>query len=132
MLTCDTSGLVALLVSGDRHHRAAVAMLRRDPGPYMVPVAILAETTFVTERRGGATAVDALLADLEHGAYTPDCGTSDWARIRALVARYDDLPLGFADAAVIACAQRHGGVVLTLDRRDFDVVAADAGIRVVP
>jgi predicted nucleic acid-binding protein len=43
-----------------------------------------------------------------------------------------DLPLGFADASVISCAERSGGAVLTLDRRDFDVVAAEGKIALVP
>jgi len=46
--------------------------------------------------------------------------------------RYADLPLGFSDAAVIACAERSGGSVLTFDRRDFEVVARDVPITVVP
>jgi predicted nucleic acid-binding protein len=40
------------------------------------------------------------------------------------VGHHVDLPLGFADAAVIACAESKGGRVLTLDRRHFDVVRA--------
>ncbi len=44
-------------------------------------------------------------------------------RVRELVRRYADLPLGFADAAVTACAERHRGRVLTTDYRHFPVVA---------
>ena len=72
--------------------------------------------------------LDGFLTDLESGAYLLDCGERDLARIRELVDRYTDLPLVFADAAVIACAERSGGRVLTLDRRDFGVVARDARI----
>src|SRR5581483_1433843 len=46
--------------------------------------------------------------------------------------RYRDIPLGFADAAVIAGADRRGGAVLTLDMRHFSVVARERRIRVVP
>jgi predicted nucleic acid-binding protein len=42
------------------------------------------------------------------------------------------LPLGSADAAVIACAERHGGRVLTLDRRHFGVVEREGTISLVP
>ena len=61
-----------------------------------------------------------------------DCGDLDPPRIRELMARFSDLHLGYADAAVIACAERNGGRVLTFDRRDFDVVARDVPITVVP
>lgn len=50
----------------------------------------------------------------------------------ALVRRYADLSLGCVDAAVIACAERSGGRVMTLDLREFGVVAAEATITIVP
>jgi len=52
--------------------------------------------------------------------------------VRVLVNRYAGLPLGFADAAVIACAERSGGAVLSLDRRDLGVVAREGRILVLP
>ena len=61
-----------------------------------------------------------------------DCGDDDLGRVRELLSRYEKLGLSFTDAAVVACAERHGGAVLTLDRRDFDVVAAEGRISVVP
>jgi len=40
-----------------------------------------------------------------------------------LVARYEDLPLGGVDAAVVAIAERLGiAEIATLDRRHFSVV----------
>ncbi len=65
------------------------------------------------------------ISDIEMGSYTLDCGEQDIPRIRELVRRYADFPLGFADAAVIACAERNGGRVLTLDMRHFGVVARE-------
>ena len=50
----------------------------------------------------------------------------------AVVQRYEDLPLGFADASVICCAERNGGRVLTLDLRHFGVVAAEGRISLLP
>ena len=47
------------------------------------------------------------------------------------LARYRDLPLGFADAAVVAMAERNGGLVLSLDRH-FHMVAQEGTIRVLP
>ncbi len=77
-------------------------------------------------------ALEAFLQDLETGAYALDCGDQDFGRIRELVRRYDDLPLGFSDAAVITCAERNGGRVLTLDQRDFQVVGREGRITIVP
>jgi hypothetical protein len=48
---------------------------------------------------------------------------ADWVRVRELVDRYQNLPLGGTDASVIAIAERLGVErVATLDRRHFTVV----------
>ena len=128
MITLDTSAVFALLNRLDPDHRATAAELRSDSGPYLLPCAIMAEVAYLVESRLGHPAMDALLADLETGALSLDCGQDDLPRIRALARRYADLPLGYADAAVIACAERNGGRVLTLDIRDFGIVAREGTI----
>lgn len=130
MMTLDTSALVALLDRRDPDHRRVRRALSGDDGPYLVPSWILAEIGYFAEARLGSKAVDALLDDLETGAYSLECGDEDVPRIRELISRYADLPLGVADAAVIACAERNGGRVLTLDR-DFLLVAKEGQIEVV-
>ncbi|HEX5396295.1 MAG TPA: PIN domain-containing protein [Candidatus Limnocylindria bacterium] len=132
VITFDTSALLALLNRRDPDHERIKQVVDEERGPYLVPAGILAEITYMVERRLGARALDLLLADLESGALTFECGESDLARIRALVSRYADLPLGYADAAVVACAERSGGRVLTLDTRDFGVVAAEGRVTILP
>lgn len=127
LITLDTSALYALLDRRDPDHRSMVEALRSDAGPFVVPAGILAEIAYLTERRLGLGALDTLLDDLEGGAYSLDFERDDLPRIRQLVQRYADLPLGFADATVIACAERNGGRVLTLDD-DFAVVAREGKI----
>ena len=131
-LVLDTSGLVALANRRDPSHRRAVDALQGDPGPYVVPAGILAEAAYVLEARLGVASLESFLQDLEEGRLLLDRGDRDLARIRELVLRYADLPLGLADAAVVACAERRGAGVLTLDRRGFDVVAGEGTIRLVP
>jgi hypothetical protein len=41
-------------------------------------------------------------------------------------------PRGLADGAVVACAERTGGRVMTFDRGDFDVVASEISITLLP
>lgn len=123
MLTLDTSALYAILLRRDPEHQRMLAARDDDPGPYFVPAGILAEIGYMLQRRPQLTALNTLLLDLERGGYTLHCGEDDLPRIRELVNRYADLPLGFADAAVVACAERYRGRVLTSDRRDFDIVA---------
>lgn len=132
MITLDTSGLFALLNRVDPDHPAAVATLKAERPPFLVPAGILAEIAYLVENRLGPSVLDGFLADIEVGAFTLDCGERDIPRIRVLAERYCDLPLGFADSAVVACAERTGGRVLTLDRRDFGVVAGEGTITILP
>jgi predicted nucleic acid-binding protein len=131
VITLDTSGVLALVNRSDPDHASAREALGQAGQPHVVPAGILAEICYLLEARM-PTVVDAFLGDLESGAFTLDCGDQDIGRVRELVERYADLPLGCADATVIACAERNGGLVLTLDRRDFGVVAREGLINVVP
>lgn len=132
MITLDTSASFALLNRRDPAHVAAATALRAEQPPFLVPAATLGELTYLVEQRLGARVLDLFLGDLASGAFELDCGDNDLARARALAARYADLPLGFVDAAVVACAERAGGRVMTFDRRDFGVVAAEGTITLVP
>lgn len=132
MITLDTSGLFALLNRRDPDHEPVKAAILGDSGPYLVPAGILAEIAYLVERRLGVEVLDRFLEDLDSGGLTVECGEEDLPRIQELVRRYEDLSLGFADSCVIACAERNGGGVLTLDRRDFEVVAREGGITLLP
>jgi len=132
LITLDTSSIVSLVHTRDRNHARTVAAFRDEPGQHVVPASILAEVAYLLESRVGMKAVTAFLLDLDSGALTFDCGEGDFARIAELSLRYDDLPLGAADAGVIACAERRGGRVLTLDRRHFDVVRREVDLELLP
>jgi uncharacterized protein len=131
VITLDTSGLLALIDGRDPAHADVRAVLASDRGPYRVPAATLAEISYFVGRRFGQGKLALFLDDLVTGAWTYDCGDRDLRRVRELVGRYADLPLGAADAAVVACAERNGGQVLTVDR-DFGVVAGEGTITVLP
>jgi predicted nucleic acid-binding protein len=128
IVTLDTSALFALLNRRDPDHEAVTRALLADRGPYLVPAAILAEIGYLIEQRLGLDVLDAFLADLEQRAFVLEAPDDDLPRVRELVRRYADLPLGLADAAVIACAERRGGIVLTLDQRHFNPVARERTI----
>jgi predicted nucleic acid-binding protein len=131
LITLDTSAILALLDRREREHRRVRAALVEDRGPYLIPAWILAECCYLTATRLGDGVLDTLLADFEATSYTIDCGDGDVPRIRQLVRRYSDLPLSAADAAVIACAERSGGRILSVDA-DFGVVAKEGKIIVLP
>jgi predicted nucleic acid-binding protein len=131
MITLDTSGLVAVVSPTDRHHQEVVSILRSDPGPRLIPAGILAEIGYLLEQRAGPHLVRSFVRDLEEQAYVLDCGEENLPRVRQLMDRYHDLPLGLADAVTIACAERHEGRVLSLDHH-FAVVGREGTITVLP
>lgn len=132
LITLDTSGILALLDREYRDHRCVADAFAADPGPYVVPAATLGEVGYLLARDLGPRVERAFLHDLTFGLFQLDCGEDDLERVGALVARYESLTLGLVDAAVIACAVRRGGRVLTLDRRHFDVVARELPLEIVP
>lgn len=132
LITLDTSGIFALLNRRDKDHERVKTALFADKGPYLVPAGILAEIAYMVEERLDTRALESFVLDLESGGLSLECGEEDLPRIRELVGRYEDLPLGFADASVISCAERNGGRVLTLDLRHFGVVAAEGEISLLP
>jgi predicted nucleic acid-binding protein len=132
VLTLDTSGFLALLNGDDPGHEPCRHVFDEDEGPYFISIAVLSEIAWFLENRFQVGSEKEFLRDLKDGAYTLDWDAADLGRIDALTERYRDLPLGLADAAVIACGVRHGGRVLTTDRRHFPVVARSEPITVVP
>jgi uncharacterized protein len=132
LITLDTSGLFALLNRNDIDHERVKAALFGDKGPYLIPAGLLAEIAYMVEERLGARALESFLLDLESGGLTLECGEENLPRIRELVGRYEDLPIGFADASVVSCAERNTGKVLILDLRHFGVVAGEGRISLLP
>jgi len=132
VITLDTSAILALLDADEPAHGLVVGALDAERPPFLVPAAILCEVGYLVQRRLGSEAIDAFLADLTEGQLAYDGAADDLGRIRSLVARYADLPLGVADAAVVACAERSGGRVMTLDRRDFEIVGREIALTLFP
>jgi predicted nucleic acid-binding protein len=131
VITLDTSALLALIDAADRDHPRCVGALEAESPPYVVPAGILGEIGYLLEVKLGTAAVVDFAGDLATGAFALDCGDRDFRRVAELVRRYEDLQLGFADASVIACAERCGGRVMTLDLRDFGPVARERTIELV-
>ncbi|TCM37460.1 type II toxin-antitoxin system VapC family toxin [Kribbella sp. VKM Ac-2568] len=93
-------------------------------GPLLVPTLVITEVTYLLASRIGTTAEVRFLGDLAEGNLVAEpVVPRDWLRIAELAAVYRDLPLGTADASVVAAAERLGiAQVATLDRRHFSVV----------
>jgi predicted nucleic acid-binding protein len=132
VITFDTSVLLSLADQREQNFDIALEVLRSNRPPFIIPMAIMSEICYLIEDRVGQRSLVAFLQDIAAGRFELDFGEIDLPRIVELVLRYQDMPLGYADAAVIACAERHGGRVATLDYRHFAAVAREGTIQIVP
>ena len=85
----------------------------------------------MVESRLGQYAVAALLDDCQGERFRLEWRETDLPRIRELMRQYADLPLGFADAAVITLAESIGRVATT-DRRHFNIVRTERLLELLP
>jgi hypothetical protein len=124
VIICDTGPLVAVLNANDRDHQRCTDFLEQHLGPLLVPSPIVTEVCYMAETRVGPDAEAAFLRSLASGELQlAELTRPDLSRMAELVERYSDLPLGAADASVIALAERLDvREIATLDHRDFTVV----------
>lgn len=125
----DTGPLVALINANDEHHAACVEWLTRALArrrKLIIPMPIVTEVCYLLGTTAGSGAEASFLDELartpaDFRLFSP--GRSDLARMARLVRKYADLPLGTADAAVIATAERFETTeIATIDDRMAKVV----------
>ncbi len=128
-LIADTGALYAIYDADDAHHKSVREVLEKERGAVIIPVAILAELDYLLREFLGIEAELDFLDSVIRGVFSLEPLTaSDVDRCRDLIARYRDLDLGLADAAVIATAERLGiKRILTVDERDFRAVRPRKG-----
>jgi predicted nucleic acid-binding protein len=126
LVLIDTGVLVALVNRRDVHHEACREWFLSTPvADLLIPSPLISEICYMIALRGGPNAEHLFLLDMADGLYgrVVEITQSDLRRMAELVSRYADLPLGGADASVIAVAERLGvHEVATIDRRHFTVV----------
>jgi predicted nucleic acid-binding protein len=100
----DAGPLIALFDRDDRHHRRAVEFVSGCRSHLVTNMPVLTEATFLL-RFSVAAQRDLLL--WAHRSLEIDQATSDdLPRIAALLDKYRDMPADFADASLIALAER--------------------------
>jgi predicted nucleic acid-binding protein len=118
----DTGPLVALYHDEDPYHKQCQAALAGLGPPLLTCYPVLTEAAWLLRKRpdGFRTIVEGFGT----GLFTilPLAG-DDLPAIAAVMRRYEDVGLQFADAALIHLAEREGiRTVFTTDRRDFLII----------
>jgi predicted nucleic acid-binding protein len=125
VIVVDAGVFVAALFPNDRHHEVCRDFLS-DPGDELgVPALVVAEACHLFKRSPHQPQPEvAFLRLLAGGRLVSLAPTADdYDRMADLVGQYASLPLGAADASVVAIAERLGVTrIATVDRRDFTVV----------
>ncbi|MDJ0927749.1 MAG: PIN domain-containing protein [Gammaproteobacteria bacterium] len=123
----DAGPLIALLQAQDPDHAACVATLKTLRGPLLTTWMPVTEAMHFLQRV--PVAQTALLEMIERGALRLlDITADDLPAIRALLEKYRDLPMDFADATLVHVAAReHVTEMFTLDRKDFSVYRLPRG-----
>lgn len=101
----DTSGIVAFLDRSDRHHAWAVAASADLRLPWLTCEAVLAESWHLL--REVHDAQGQLLGMAEDGLLAVAFSlAADVGPVRALLAKYHDVPMSLADACLVRMAER--------------------------
>jgi uncharacterized protein len=100
----DSGPLIALFDGSDAYHQRAVEFVRSHRGALVTNVAVLTEVCHLLDF---STAAQLDFLAWAQNALDIDAQTVvDLPRIRAIVDKYSDLPADFADASLVALAER--------------------------
>jgi predicted nucleic acid-binding protein len=114
----DSSVIVALLDKRERYHEQCVRVLEKLEQPLATCEAVISESCFLLKMIPHAA--DRILENVEEGIFQIQFQlTRSTASVHAILRKYHDLPVSFADACLIQMADElETGDILTLDR-DF-------------
>jgi uncharacterized protein len=133
-LLLDTGALVSLLDRSQRGHLAFTTFFRGWEGRVVSTEAVVTEASHLLRRVPGGVS-SCIRFFLDGGAVLVPMAPSTLARCRALVEKYADLPMDFADATLVALGEElDTNLVFTTDRRDFGVyrLAGERTFEIVP
>jgi predicted nucleic acid-binding protein len=116
----DAGALIALLDRGDAKHERCVETLRaiRDPLATVWP-ALTEAMHLLADTRPGPEALCDMVTDGALKVFPLEA--ADLARIKELMRKYRDVPMDFADAALVCAAERSRLTRIVTFDSDFDV-----------
>jgi hypothetical protein len=120
----DTSFLVSLTNPKEQSHEVCATLARTLPDRFLVPYVIMPEATYLINKQQGHHIMLQFVRRMMLPAWNFEPLQSvDFARSSIILDKYHDMDLDFADAAIVAIAERLNiQRVLTLDQRHFRVI----------
>ena len=130
----DTGAILALLDRSDRWHRICVEAFQQLRLPLITSEAVLTELFHLAG--DSRHEMEAAWRLLRSGAIVMSAiEDSELAPIQALMSRYSDRPMDFADATLVYLAKREGlSTIFTVDHGDFETYQIEGRrrFRIVP
>jgi hypothetical protein len=124
IVVADTGALYALVDKSDAWHARVLAWWRERGASVVVPTSVLPELCYLLQTRIGPAAEHSFVCAVRDGEFVlEDLAAEDVTRAADVMEQYEDFPLGFVDAAIVAMAERlWTRDVLTTDRRHFGAI----------
>lgn len=130
----DTGPLVALFSEDDRDHGRCRAALRDLAPPLLTCWPVVTEAAWLLRKRPDD--IHRVLDSFAAGVFEIlSLDADDLPPIAAIMRRYEDARVQFADAALAHLAEREDiRTVFTLDRRDFSIIRLKRGraLKLIP
>ena len=130
----DTGIVYAYYDRSDRWHRRARRFVEGEQRGLILPSPVIPEVDHLLGHRLGAKSRLLFYTGIVDGYYlVADLPRDAYARIADLNRQFDDLNLGFVDAAIVAIAETLGVMrVATADQRHFTPIAAALSLELLP
>jgi predicted nucleic acid-binding protein len=130
----DTGVLVALLDKSERNHEDCVAFIKSFRGGILTTEPVLTEAMYLLSPsiRAQRACIEFIL---KGGASLVPQSAESLARAAALMGKYKDIPMDFADATLVALAEEMNVTdALTLDKRGFNAyrIRGKTPFRILP
>jgi uncharacterized protein len=130
----DTGAILALLNRQDRWHASCRETLRQLSLPLMTSSAVLTEVFYLL-RRDRVDMEAAWTFFRSDAIVLAPIYTAQLSEIHALMSRYHDRPMDFADATLVHLARREAiTTIFTIDHSDFETyrIEGKRRFRIVP
>lgn len=133
-LLLDTGIVYAYYDRTDAWHARARALLKGRERALILPAPVIPEIDHLLGHRFGQASRMVFYSGITDGHYfVADLPRQAYGRVVEINRQFEDLDLGFVDAAVVAIAQALSvRRVATTDRRHFTPLAARFGLELLP
>lgn len=130
----DTGIVYAYYDRDDTWHTRARALVEREQRGLILPAPVIPEVDHLLGNRLGGRSRQTFYAGIVEGYYlVADLQRDGYARVAEVNRRFDELELGFVDAAIVALAEALGVRRLaTTDRRHFEPLAGPFRLQLLP